>query len=218
MMSAILAHRGLQLIALALALALVGGTILIALPVLAAGPVYSGCIVDGTLRRVTIGTNAPCTSGVRILWNVPGTKGPRGPQGARGAQGNKGAKGVKGRTGKVGPDGADGADGKDGKNGLRGPVGPPGQQGSALDVQTYVVTAAAGESGGSLTASVSCEEGDLATGGGFETDGTIRTSLGSGSPSPTGWRAATSAEDPGSSLKVHVVCADLDATDESADG
>ena len=81
------------------------------------------------------------------------------------------------------------------------------------DLVTYVVSASTtGSEGRLMTVSAACDEGDLATGGGFETDGLILASLGQGSPSPTGWQAIALASDEGTSgLQVQVICADLGA-------
>ena len=68
-----------------------------------------------------------------------------------------------------------------------------------------------------MTVGASCDKGDLATGGGFETDGLILASLGEGSPSPTGWHASALASADGmSELEVHVLCADLGAKHRKA--
>jgi hypothetical protein len=43
--------------------------------------------------------------------------------------------------------------------------------------------------GGLLVAEAACDQGDVVTGGGFDTTGTILASIGSGGEPPTAWRA-----------------------------
>jgi hypothetical protein len=73
---------------------------------------------------------------------------------------------------------------------------------------TYPSSATTTGSGGRLLAvEASCRSGDLATGGGFDTDGIILSSMGIGGDSPTGWRAlALSDEDVETRLTVMAVC------------
>ncbi|MGC5016479.1 hypothetical protein ACLQ2R_37425 [Streptosporangium sp. DT93] len=99
-----------------------------------------------------------------------GKTGAQGPKGDTGAQGPKGADGQDGKNGAQGPKGADGQDGKNGAQGPKGEPGAPGKDGKD------------GKDGGALStyiksnnfslnndgnASVSCNSGDLATGGGY---------------------------------------------------
>jgi len=52
-----------------------------------------------------------------------------------------------------------------------------------------------------------CRGGDLATGGGFETTGTILQSMGEPVLAPRGWRAvALAGVDVASTLTVQVIC------------
>jgi len=175
-----------------LALALLG---VAALPAAAqnASKVFVGCgipISDLQLLVVVVGEpNASCEGYPRYTWNR---------QGSRGVKGAKGPRGNEGRTGKRGERGATGSQGASGVNGANG----------ARVHVTYPSSATTTGSGGRLlVAEVSCRPGDLATGGGFTTDGTILSSISIGGDSPTGWRAlALSDEDFETSLTVMAIC------------
>jgi hypothetical protein len=157
----------------------------------AQGDIYTGCLSQGSLYNVAIG-NEPysvCDGGAIIRWNQ---------QGPSGATGRRGQRGQRGPRGEAGPPG---------QPGEQGPAGPAG---AALELQTYAALAATSGSGGALLqVMAACDEGDLATGGGFETDGLILASLGIGEPSPTGWQAMAQANDEATSLSASVICADL---------
>ena len=176
--------------------ALLIGFGLVVPPEQAAAQRYSGCLTpNGTLEQVRAASTplaGRCTGGARaISWNEQGNTGPRGRAGPRGPRGRAGITGPSGPPGEAGP---------------RGPAGPP------LEFNTYALTATtAGDARQLLTAEASCDAGDLATGGGFETDGTVLASIGSGGDPPTAWRAAAQAQDGtvATTLSVYVVCADL---------
>lgn len=159
----------------------------------AAGNSYAACIsVYDELYNVAIG-NSPagsCANGKALIrWNQQGATGPRGKKGQRGPRGPKGNVGDTGPRGEAGPRGAPGAD---------------------LRLRTYTATArTTGSDGQLMQAQASCDAGDLATGGGFETEGLILASLGVGSPSPTEWQAVAQANDEPTTLSAYVVCADL---------
>jgi hypothetical protein len=167
-----------------------------AAPAFAAGPRYSGCLNgNGSLEQVRAATTpigGGCAAGDSAIgWNQRGDPGPQGPAGARGPRGRAG------QTGAAGARGVDGAS---------GPAGP------AIEFSTYALTAGThGSARQLLTAQISCDEGDAATGGGFETDGSVLASIGTGGDTPTGWRAVAQAQDGSepSALSVYVVCADM---------
>lgn len=187
------ARWGAKPLVVAMTLALATSTLVVAWPVAAAGQVYSGCIGQGNLFGVVVGTGAGCDGLTKIVWNQ------RGERGAVGKAGERGRRGPRGRPGEAGADGP------------KGDPGPAGPQGPTLDLVTYARSAStSGADGRLMTVTATCDEGDLATGGGFETDGTIIASLGQGSPSPTAWQAMALASSEGSSdLSVSVICADL---------
>ena len=105
-----------------------------------------------------------------------GPRGPAGPRGPRGLPGPQGPKGERGPQGERGPRGKAGAQGPAGAQGARGPQGirgPQGPQGDPGVIGGYVrssilLTIPAGEDGGVFAR---CDDGDLATGGGFVTSG-----------------------------------------------
>ena len=175
-----------RLTAIASAIALAAASV--ATAPAAAQNVYTGCLSQGTLYDVAIGSSPrnPCIYGALVRWNQRGAKGQRGPRGAKG---------------------------EDGEAGPRGPQGPRGNPGADLRLRTYTVVAdTTGAEGQLLQVAADCDQGDLATGGGFETDGLILASLGTGSPSPTGWQAIAEANDEATSLSVSAICADLPPT------
>ena len=218
-------RQGARFVALALGVVLIIGTVWVPLPTFAAGQVYRACY-DGDwsdgfvgLYRVSVNGDPTCSSGdPKIVWHEAGPTGlagPAGPQGPRGPKGVRGPKGLKGRPGK---DGKDGKDGNNGNNGARGATGSSGPRGPMANLVTYSVSAStSGSDGRLMTISASCDDGDFALGGGFETDGIILASLGQGAPSPTSWQAiALASTDETSELRVQVICADLGAKHKRA--
>ena len=160
------------------------------LTVTAAGQTYSGCINQyGQLQQVALGGSplyGACKEGTQVTWNQ------RGVRGATGAQGPRGKRGQQGKTG---------------SDGERGPAGPAGAD---LKLRTYSVTehtTGAGER--LLQATATCDADDVATGGGFETDGLILASIGVGGASATGWLAVAQANPEETALAAFVICADL---------
>jgi hypothetical protein len=141
----------------------------------------------------------------------PGKPGPQGPQGAQGAQGAQGPQG--GGAGSQGPQGAQGAQGAQGPQGggagSQGPQGPQGAQGAqgAQGSRGTIGTIYVKTATGTRTVTVSCNDGDVATGGGFSTgQGSLRDSRPTpvGTNPPTGWQATTTANQP---ITAYVVCA-----------
>lgn len=134
----------------------------------------------------------------------PGPKGKRGPRGPVGSQGPAGPQGERGPAGGTGPAGAVG---EPGPRGAQGPRGEPGEPGSLV---TYAVTSTVSESsGGLLVAEAPCDQGDVVTGGGFDTTGLILVSIGGGGDPPTSWRAvAKPGDDELAQLTAYAICAD----------
>jgi hypothetical protein len=99
-----------------------------------------------------------------------GAKGPKGPQGDRGPGGPRGSRGPQGPTGATGPTGPTGASGQQGPQGPRGARGPQGDHGlvGGYIRSSILLTIPAGADGSIFA---SCDDGDLATGGGFSTSG-----------------------------------------------
>jgi hypothetical protein len=158
---------------------------------MAQGNTYTGCLSQGTLFNVAIGSSpfSSCGSAALIRWNQ------RGEKGAAGAKGQRGRRGAKGDQGAQGP---------------RGEEGARGVPGADLQLRTYSVSATtSGSEAQLLQIAADCDEGDLATGGGFETDGLILASLATGVPSPTGWQAIAEAGESTTALTVTAICADL---------
>jgi hypothetical protein len=142
------------------------------------------------LTNVRVGqTSVACDGGRSFAWNLPGQRGSRGPAGARGQRGERGDRGEAGVDGERGPRGAD---------------GKPGPSGT----RTYAVTASTeGADGRLLVVDAQCRDGDVATGGGFETNGTILQSMGEPVLDPRGWRAvAVAGIDDTTELTVQVIC------------
>jgi hypothetical protein len=193
-------RRGKQLLAVGVSTALAAGALVVAWPAIAAGPTYYACYDPGGYLY-NVSTSPPSCPQVSVIkWNE---RGARGPAGAKGEKGQRGKKGRAGEDGKVGP---------------KGDTGPRGAQGPALELVTYSVSAStSGEAGRLMTVSASCDEGDLATGGGFDTDGTILASVGVGGSSPTGWQAIALAGEEASEVTVQAICADLDAAQGDLD-
>jgi hypothetical protein len=168
-------------------------------PVLAQGGLVSGCSDDGLLTGVQYG-GAPvpqsCASSTTITWQRDAMPGPMGPRGDRGERGRRGEPG------------------RDGAAGATGPAGDPGQPGAPGTLIAYAVTSlGAPRSDGSLVAEATCDPGDVVLGGGFETDGVVRSSLAFGDPVLVGWRAVARAA-VGTTLSVNVVCSDAEPLHE----
>ena len=169
----------------------------------------------------------PGPAGERGPQGPPGPTGPMGPQGKVGKPGPQGKSGPRGavgpqgpvgRQGEQGPRGEMGAVGQRGEQGPHGVQGPPGEPGEPGSLVTYSVTATVSEgSGGLLAAEASCDQGDVVTGGGFDTTGTILVSIGSGGEPPTGWRAvAKPGPDEPARLTAFAICADSLPTHRAA--
>lgn len=185
-------HGGTRMVAMAAALALVAASLLSTTAV-AVGRTYTGCLSGfGSLSQVAIGTlpsGGACDGTVRVSWNEQGGKGATGAKGARGKRGPQGKSGEAGTPGQAGPKGAPGAD---------------------LELQTYSVTeSVSGAEERLLQVVAICDAGDLATGGGFETDGIILASIGIGTDDPSGWQAIGQANPEDTALSAYVICADL---------
>lgn len=131
---------------------------------------------------VTIGAVGPQgpagSNGVNGATGAIGPQGPAGPAGAAGAQGPVGPLGPQGAAGTTGATGATGAAGTAGPAGAPGvpgpigPVGPQGPSGAAAGLQTFEVSSdptIVRPFDGVLSATVSCPEGSVVTGGGFST-------------------------------------------------
>jgi hypothetical protein len=157
------------------------------------GQVFVGCgfsVGDFRILAVTVGQpNFSCEGYPRYTWNRQGSRGVKGVKGPRGNEGKQGKRGARGTSGSQGTTGVGGA------SGPRAHV-------------TYPSSATtSGSAGRLLVAEASCRPGDLATGGGFATEGTIISSMSIGGDSPTGWRAlALSDEEAETSLTVMAVC------------
>ncbi|MFD8654676.1 hypothetical protein ACFY13_18555, partial [Streptomyces mirabilis] len=138
-----------------------------------------------------------------------GNQGPRGYQGFQGNQGNQGFQGDQGNQGfqgNQGPRGYQGFQGNQGNQGDQGFQGNQGSQGARGPVTTYYRNSGPQM----MTATVSCDAGDVATGGGFMTDtGSIRDNFPIGPvAAPNGWQASTTADNP-QNITAYVVCADI---------
>jgi hypothetical protein len=146
------------------------------------------------------GPQTDCPDGSRFAWNLPG---PRGAQGARGPRGERGERGERGAAGPAGAQGLPGTDG------APGPLG----------ASTYAVSATtSGADGRLLVVDAWCREGDVATGGGFETSGTILQSMGEPVLAPRGWRAvALAGLDVTSELTVQAICTPATAAGSATD-
>lgn len=124
-----------------------------------------------------------------LVWNLPGPRGPRGSEGPRGRRGERGPRGQAGEPGQPGPRGS---------SGVSGPSG----------AQTYAVTATSqGSAGQLIVVDARCRSGDVATGGGFDTTGTILQSMGEPILAPRGWRAVALADADGlSEVTAMAIC------------
>jgi hypothetical protein len=151
-----------------------------------------GFTSPGTILNPRVGGGPGCgnLNNVQpIQWQV------RGPRGARGPAGEQGRRGPRGEKGEVGEDGA------------TGPAGPAGVDGT---LSTYaVIVPAPIESGTHMASEALCDPGDVATGGGFLTNGTILASGISGDGAAQGWRSEARDDGQGASgVKTTVVCVD----------
>lgn len=150
-----------------------------------------GFTSPGTILNPRVGGGPGCgnlSNAVPISWQI------RGPRGARGPAGERGRRGPKGEKGKVGADGA---------------AGPAGAQGAPGVLRTYaVIVPAPIESGTHMASEAACDRGDVATGGGFLTNGTIlATRVSDGTAQ--GWRSEARDDGEGASgVKTTVVCVD----------
>jgi hypothetical protein len=156
----------------------------------------------GYLDSVSVGqTQIDCGGRARFVWNLTGPRGGAGSQGPRGERGERGERGDPGTDGQRGPRGAAGA------------AGPRA-------TSTYAVTATTEGSGGQLlVVDAQCRAGDVATGGGFETTGTMLQSMGEPLLAPRGWRAvAMAAVDETSTLTAMAICTPTGASSRTASG
>ncbi|MFF4098215.1 hypothetical protein [Streptomyces sp. NPDC001903] len=144
----------------------------------------------------------PGVQGPQGFQGEPGERGPQGFQGNQGFQGTPGtgSQGTQGFQGEPGERGPQGFQGNQGFQGFQGNQGFQGEAGATGTVTTYVNSATEDS-----TVTVTCNTGDLATGGGFLTaTGAVRVSRPIGTP-PNGWQATTTAEQP---ITAYVVCVD----------
>jgi hypothetical protein len=157
---------------------------------------FSGGVLTGVqsggspMPQVCIFVEGPAP--IAVSWFRNALPGPTGPRGERGERGRRGEVGRDGPAGEEGPPGAPGL---------------PGRQGT---VGAYTVSAeGAIDADGSLVAEARCDEDDVVLGGGFESDGLVRSSMAFGEPRLLGWRAVASPA-AGGRLSVSVVCSDLE--------
>jgi hypothetical protein len=131
----------------------------------------------------------PSDNLVPISWRL------QGPRGARGLDGERGRRGPRGERGEAG------------EAGQTGPAGPAGVDGT---LSTYaVIVPAPIESGTHMASEALCDPGDVATGGGFLTNGTILASDVGGDGAAGGWRSEARDDGEGASgVKTTVVCVD----------
>jgi Collagen triple helix repeat (20 copies) len=139
---------------------------------------------------------------------------PRTKAALRGQRGSRGLAGAPGQPGLQGPQGLQGATGPQGETGPEGPQGLPGEDGFAYTAVTDdTLNSNLGET---VTKTVSCEPGEVATGGGYagvreNSAIEILASAPAGhSPiaSPTGWYV-TAKNNFGDSyvFTIYVICA-----------
>ena len=164
---------------------------------------YTGCLdSNGTLFNVATG-DAPkfaCRGRPIMSWKASAISGPRGGRGPRGAQGRRG------RIGETGPQGE------------RGPQGRRGAQEPMVVVYT-MAGSSEGSGGRLMVAEASCRAGDVLTGGGFTTTGTLVGSTPLGGQTPTGWRALALADESSTSVvEAHAVCLDMRPPSTAQDG
>jgi Collagen triple helix repeat (20 copies) len=134
---------------------------------------------------------------VRSPASSRGPVGSTGPQGARGTQGPQGVQGLVGPQGPAGPAGPRGATGPAGAEGARGPTGKTGPSGTVA--ASTVVSATESKSsadpvtGTTLTASVSCPNGEVVLGGGGRVASTVPKQSTTGDKKTTGSSTGSTA-------------------------
>ena len=124
-----------------------------------------------------------------VAFSISGPRGPRGPRGDRG------------------PRGRSGVPGSPGEPGDRGPRGPAGSEG---ELNTYAVISAPSSGTAVVMTDATCDEGDVASGGGFQADAAVLASLDLTEDELEGWSAELFGD--GGDLvsgKTYVVCVDL---------
>lgn len=109
---------------------------------------------------------APGAPGAAGPTGATGAPGARGPAGATGTQGTAGVAGPQGPQGEVGPQGPQGEEGPQGIPGPQGEVGPAGPGYYSLSAESYGNTWSATVE---YTYSASCNAGDVAISGGWDT-------------------------------------------------
>jgi hypothetical protein len=143
--------------------------------------VYYACVNNSSGEIKMVAADAQCNRNwTKIDWNQIGPQGPAGPAGAvgpagpAGSQGEQGIQGPPGEKGEPGPQGIQGPPGPKGDTGDVGPAGatgPEGPQGPAGVLRIYPVhrsyRAAPGEC---VSLVVYCDNGDMVTGGGFDSN------------------------------------------------
>ena len=147
----------------------------------AKGSIVSREIKNGQVKRVDLGVNSVDSRKVR--------------SGSLLANDFRAGQLPAGPRGLVGPSGPHGSAGPRGAQGARGPAG-------ATNVVVRTAT-------GNLTATVSCDPGERATGGGAvaRSQGLLRTSLPVGYPVPNGWQAsAQTAGGAAVEVSVYAIC------------
>lgn len=152
-----------------------------------------GSFPAGTILLPRLGGGpAPCPFPADmepISWQTRGTRGATGPAGERGRRGPRGEQGTAGE---------------------QGPTGPRGEPGDDGVLRTYAVIAPAPVGGGTHMASqASCDPGDVATGGGFLTNGVILANRVGIAAGQEAWRSeALDSEGDLAGVKTSVVCVD----------
>ena len=145
---------------------------------------------EGTILspRIGGGPGCPFDDLSPIQWQTRGDRGPRGPSGERGRRGPRGETGEAGEPGEAGAAGA---------------PGTPGV------LSTYAVIRPAPIEGGTRFASQAlCDPGDVATGGGFITNGIILSSQPGGEDEQVWHSEALDNEEGSSGVKTSVICVD----------
>lgn len=121
-----------------------------------------GDIINGSLTGADVKDKS--LSGTDFKGSIRGALGPRGRTGAQGPQGPQGPQG---QQGPQGPQGPAGTQGPTGPQGATGPTGPRGAAGA-----TKAVRRSSGwvtiQPDSYATASVTCNPGEVATGGGLQ--------------------------------------------------
>jgi hypothetical protein len=148
--------------------------------------VIHACVKDkGQVRFVAQASDCNAQE-THIQWNIMGQQGPKGDTGAQGEKGDTGAtgaigpegpvgatgaKGDTGDTGAIGPTGPAGATGPQGPKGDIGPQGPAGSQGAPGVLSFYTKYQDFNAGFGFSEGYTYCDNGDIATGGGFTWSG-----------------------------------------------